>query len=137
MSPFPYPHIFIHLLTFYRRDDWAKFTNYRWFPFSDKVIEWFWTCVRSWPPAQRSRLLWFATGTTRVPINGFEDLQGPHGRLHFTIEWARGVNGLPTRHPSFNRIGLPSYTDYTSLERNLTSAVDAAHVSRRGIPIVD
>ena len=48
-------------------DDWTKFTDYRGYEVNDEVIQWFWKCVRSWPPERKSRLLQFATGTSRIP----------------------------------------------------------------------
>src|SRR5580658_3573706 len=66
-------HILIRLLRFHRRDDWAKFTVYCGYKSNDKVIRWFWGCVRSWPVVRRSSLLRFATGTSRLPIDGFRD----------------------------------------------------------------
>ena len=56
-------------------DDWIKFTDYRGYEKTDQVIEWFWQCIRSWPAERKSRLLQFTTGTSRVPVNGFKDLQ--------------------------------------------------------------
>jgi E3 ubiquitin-protein ligase NEDD4 len=55
----------IGVLIFHGRDDWAKFTEYRGYEVKDEVIQWFWKCVRSWPPEPQSRLLQFVTGTTR------------------------------------------------------------------------
>src|SRR6267154_3901089 len=124
MSPFPSLLILIHLLRFHRRDDWAKFTTYRGYKSNDRVIQWFWACVRSWPAVRRSRLLRFATGTTRIPINGFDGLQGPDGPLHFTIEKAGDPKQLPKSHTSSNRIDLPPYKNYATLEQNLTLAVE-------------
>lgn len=60
-------------------DDWTKFTDYRGYEKTDQVIEWFWQCIRSWPAERKSRLLQFTTGTSRVPVNGFKDLQGSDG----------------------------------------------------------
>jgi hypothetical protein len=57
------------------RDDWTKFTDYRGYERTDQVIEWFWQCLRSWPAERKARLLQFTTGTSRVPVNGFKDLQ--------------------------------------------------------------
>lgn len=117
-------HIFIDLLRFHRRDDWAKFTIYRGYKSNDKVIRWFWACVRSWSVVQRSRLLRFATGTSRLPIDGFKDLQGSDGSDGFTIAKAGDPKQLPKSHISLNRIDLPPYKNYASLEQNLTLAVE-------------
>ncbi|KAI0259936.1 HECT-domain-containing protein [Gloeopeniophorella convolvens] len=105
-------------------DDWTKFTDYRGYEVNDEVIQWFWQCVRSWPPERKSRLLQFATGTSRIPVNGFKDLQGSDGPRRFTIEKAGDPNQLPKSHTCFNRIDLPPYKDYASLEHKLTLAVE-------------
>ncbi|KAH9977291.1 HECT-domain-containing protein [Lactifluus volemus] len=105
-------------------DDWTKFTDYRGYEVNDEVIKWFWQCVRSWPPERKSRLLQFATGTSRIPVNGFKDLQGSDGPRRFTIEKAGDPNHLPKSHTCFNRIDLPPYKDYASLEQKLTLAVE-------------
>lgn len=53
----------------------------------------------------QSRLLQFTTGTSRIPVNGFKDLQGSDGPRRFTIEKAGEVTQLPKSHTCFNRIG--------------------------------
>ncbi|KAK1220738.1 hypothetical protein PQX77_016486 [Marasmius sp. AFHP31] len=105
-------------------DDWTKFTDYRGYEMNDEVIQWFWKCVRSWPPERKSRLLQFATGTSRIPVNGFKDLQGSDGPRRFTIEKSGDPSQLPKSHTCFNRIDLPPYKDYESLEQKLTLAVE-------------
>ncbi len=120
VSPFS-PYL-IHVLRFYQRDDWTKFTDYRGYEVNDEVIQWFWKCVRSWPTERKSRLLQFATGTSRIPVNGFKDLQGSDGPR------------------CFNRIDLPPYKDYASLEHKLTLAVECvllSHALRRYLPLIN
>ncbi|RCH91285.1 E3 ubiquitin-protein ligase pub1, partial [Rhizopus stolonifer] len=67
-------------------DDWKKHTDYRGYTEQDDVIQWFWKCIRSWDSEKKSRLLQFTTGTSRIPVNGFKDLQGSDGPRRFTIE---------------------------------------------------
>jgi len=105
-------------------DDWTKFTDYRGYEVSDEVIQWFWKCIRGWPPERKSRLLQFATGTSRIPVNGFKDLQGSDGPRRFTIEKSGDPSQLPKSHTCFNRIDLPPYKDYATLEQKLTLAVE-------------
>lgn len=105
-------------------DDWSKFTDYRGYEVNDEVIQWFWKCIRSWPPERKSRLLQFATGTSRIPVNGFKDLQGSDGPRRFTIEKSGDPSQLPKSHTCFNRIDLPPYKDYATLEQKLTLAVE-------------
>ncbi|KAK9459418.1 uncharacterized protein V1516DRAFT_687172 [Lipomyces oligophaga] len=105
-------------------DDWKRHTDYRGYSESDEVIQWFWKCVRSYKQEQRARLLQFTTGTSRIPVNGFKDLQGSDGPRRFTIEKAGETNALPKSHTCFNRVDLPAYKDYDSLVQKLTLAVE-------------
>jgi E3 ubiquitin-protein ligase NEDD4 len=116
----------IRVLRFIERDDWAKFTNYSGYEANDEVIQWFWKCVRSWPPERKSHLLRFATGTTRISVNGFKDLQDSDGLQRFTIEKAGDPGQLPKSHTSLNRIDLPPYKDYATLEDKLALVVERA-----------
>jgi E3 ubiquitin-protein ligase NEDD4 len=110
-------------------DDWTRFTDYRGYEKTDRVIEWFWTCLRSWPTERKARLLQFTTGTSRVPVNGFKDLQGSDGPRRFTIEKSGDPSGLPRSHTCFNRLDLPPYEDYESLERKLRFAIECVLLS--------
>ncbi|VEU22990.1 DEKNAAC104150 [Brettanomyces naardenensis] len=105
-------------------EDWKKHTDYRGYQESDEVIQWFWKCVAEWESDQRARLLQFTTGTSRIPVNGFKDLQGSDGPRRFTIEKAGDPDQLPKSHTCFNRVDLPPYTDYESLKKKLTMAVE-------------
>lgn len=84
-------------------DDWKKHTDYRGYQESDQVIQDFWKVIRTWDAEQKSRLLQFATGTSRIPVNGFKDLQGSDGPRRFTIEKAGEVNALPKSHTWYVR----------------------------------
>lgn len=79
-------------------DDWKKHTDYRGYTESDEVIQNFWQVVRSWDGEQKSRLLQFTTGTSRIPVNGFKDLQGSDGPRRFTIEKTGELTNLPKAH---------------------------------------
>ncbi|KAL9485017.1 hypothetical protein ACSS6W_003806 [Trichoderma asperelloides] len=84
----------------------------------------FWATVRSWDGEQKSRLLQFTTGTSRIPVNGFKDLQGSDGPRRFTIEKAGDLANLPKAHTCFNRIDLPPYKTLETLQQKLTIAVE-------------
>lgn len=79
-------------------DDWKKHTDYRGYQEQDEVIQSFWKIVRSWDAEQKSRLLQFTTGTSRIPVNGFKDLQGSDGPRRFTIEKSGDPAALPKSH---------------------------------------
>ncbi|KAG0234674.1 hypothetical protein BGW42_006294 [Actinomortierella wolfii] len=105
-------------------DDWKKHTDYRGYTEQDEVVQWFWKCVRSWDSEKKARLLQFTTGTSRIPVNGFKDLQGSDGPRRFTIEKAGEIGQLPKSHTCFNRIDLPPYKSYETLVQKLTLAVE-------------
>jgi len=105
-------------------DDWKKHTDYRGYTESDEVIQFFWQTIRSWDGEQKSRLLQFATGTSRIPVNGFKDLQGSDGPRRFTIEKAGEITNLPKAHTCFNRLDLPPYKTLEMLQGKLTIAVE-------------
>jgi len=105
-------------------DDWSKFTDYRGYDKEDQVISWFWQILRSWPPEQKARLLQFTTGTSRIPVNGFKDLQGSDGPRRFTIEKYGDSSKLPRSHTCFNRLDLPPYQDIKTLEDKLRLAIE-------------
>ncbi|KAF9348879.1 hypothetical protein BGX34_002196 [Mortierella sp. NVP85] len=105
-------------------DDWKKHTDYRGYTEQDEVVQWFWKCVRSWDSEKKARLLQFTTGTSRIPVNGFKDLQGSDGPRRFTIEKAGEIGQLPKAHTCFNRIDLPPYKSYDVLVNKLTLAVE-------------
>lgn len=105
-------------------EDWKKHTDYRGYQENDPVIQNFWKCIKEWDSEQKARLLQFTTGTSRIPVNGFKDLQGSDGPRRFTIEKAGESNQLPKSHTCFNRVDLPPYTDYETLKQKLTLAVE-------------
>jgi len=70
-------------------DDWRKHTVYRNYKDSDDVIKWFWQFVGTLDSENKTRLLQFATGTSRVPVNGFRELHGTnfmHSIVFFLTE---------------------------------------------------
>lgn len=81
-------------------------------------------CIRSWDAEQKSRLLQFATGTSRIPVNGFKDLQGSDGPRRFTIEKSGEETQLPKSHTCFNRLDLPPYKSFEALQGKLLWAVE-------------
>lgn len=105
-------------------EDWKKHTDYRGYQESDQVIQWFWQAISQWDSEQRARLLQFTTGTSRIPVNGFKDLQGSDGPRRFTIEKAGESDQLPKSHTCFNRVDLPPYKDFDSLQKKMTIAIE-------------
>ncbi|RKO99313.1 hypothetical protein CXG81DRAFT_1839, partial [Caulochytrium protostelioides] len=106
-------------------DDWRKNTEYRGYTEQDEVIQMFWRVVSAFEPEKKSRLLQFVTGTSRIPVNGFKDLQGSDGPRKFTLEKAVGDDSaLPKSHTCFNRLDLPPYRTAEALEQKLSMAIE-------------
>lgn len=80
-------------------DKWKANTVYEGYTLSSPQIQWFWRAVRSFDQEERAKLLQFATGTSKVPLEGFSELQGSNGVQKFQIHKEFGdVNRLPSAH---------------------------------------
>ncbi|KAI9911335.1 hypothetical protein PsorP6_008921 [Peronosclerospora sorghi] len=99
-------------------EDWKKHTDFKFFTHNFPTelelsnIMWFWEVVEEMKNEDRVRLLQFATGTSRVPAQGFKGLISSDGRVRrFNIAFA-GTNQsflFPKAHTCFNRLDLPVY----------------------------
>lgn len=85
-------------------DDWKVNTEYHNYSASSPQIQWFWRAVRSFDKEERAKLLQFVTGTSKVPLNGFKELEGMNGINRFNIHRDYGdKDRLPSSHTCFNR----------------------------------
>ena len=94
-------------------DDWKGNTEYHNYNSASHQIQWFWRAVRSFDKEERAKLLQFVTGTSKVPLNGFKELEGMNGVSRFNIHRDYGnKDRLPSSHTCFNRkFTHPSRTD--------------------------
>ncbi|CAH0724146.1 unnamed protein product, partial [Brenthis ino] len=107
--------------------DWRANTLYKGdYHANHLVVQWFWRVVLSFSNEMRSRLLQFATGTSRVPMNGFKELYGSNGPQLFTIEKWGSPDNYPRAHTCFNRIDLPPYESYQQLREKLVKAIEGS-----------
>ena len=79
-------------------EDWKKNTNYVGYSAQDQVVQWFWKAVETYDGEMRARLLQFVTGTSKVPMNGFSELQGSQGPRKFAINKYGEASSLPRAH---------------------------------------
>lgn len=85
-------------------DDWKNHTEYHNYQAASPQIQWFWRAVRSFDKEERAKLLQFVTGTSKVPLNGFGQLEGMNGFSRFNIHRDYGnKERLPSSHTCFNR----------------------------------
>uniref|UniRef100_K3WCL7 HECT-type E3 ubiquitin transferase n=1 Tax=Globisporangium ultimum (strain ATCC 200006 / CBS 805.95 / DAOM BR144) TaxID=431595 RepID=K3WCL7_GLOUD len=115
--------------------DWHAHSEVRWIklekpsPAEHRVLEWFWEILAAFTAEERARLLQFATGTSRVPVQGFKALMSSDGRVRrFTIQFVqRGpppTGLMPKGHTCFNRIDLPLYHTMEELMNYLTLVIN-------------
>lgn len=90
------------------------------FTASSKIIKWFWEIVHAYEDKDKKRLLFFATGSDRVPIGGLS-------KLSFTIS-KNGPDSmrLPTSHTCYNTLMLCTYSTKERLEERLLTAIGNA-----------
>ena len=85
-------------------DDWKANTEYHTYTTASPQIQWFWRAVRSFDKEEQAKLLQFVTGTSKVPLNGFKELEGMNGFSKFNIHKDYGnKERLPSSHTCFNR----------------------------------
>ncbi|KAL8679036.1 MAG: hypothetical protein Q9186_004664 [Xanthomendoza sp. 1 TL-2023] len=126
-------------------DDWKNHSEYHNYSASSSQIQWFWRAVRSFDKEERAKLLQFVTGTSKVPLNGFSQLEGMNGFSRFNIHRAYGnKDRLPSSHTCFNRqstppsdlthsiltdgmaeLDLPEYDSYEQLRHQVYTAMTA------------
>lgn len=126
-------------------DEWKNNTEYHNYSASSSQIQWFWRAVRSFDKEERAKLLQFVTGTSKVPLNGFKELEGMNGVSKFNIHRDYGnKDRLPSSHTCFNRkfclllnmiptqtlilfteLDLPEYESYEDLRQRLYTAMTA------------
>ena len=110
-------------------DDWKRFTTYRGRfkapKETHKVVKWFWEIVEEMDQSTRGQLLQFATGSEKVPVQGFEGLQGDDGAMmHFSIESTTMDSSVfPRAHTCFNRLELPLYRSKEDMMKFMTEAI--------------
>ncbi|KAI0161513.1 hypothetical protein GGR57DRAFT_360740 [Xylariaceae sp. FL1272] len=105
-------------------DDWKSNTEYHNYTPSSPQIQWFWRALRSYDKEEVAKLLQFVTGTSKVPLNGFKELEGMNGVNRFNIHRDYGnKDRLPSSHTCFNQLDLPEYESYEILRAQLLKAI--------------
>ena len=117
-------------------DDWQRSTQYEPASFaSSEQVRWLWATVRSLPAEEQSKLLFFCTGSARVPATGFGALMGYNGgQQRFTVARAHGAAAgrLPTASSCFNKLNLPAYGSEAELRAKLRQALSGAEGFHEG-----
>lgn len=94
-------------------------THYEGFEKSSPIIQAFWYILISiFTMDQKKRFLLFVTGSDRVPVGGFS-------QLNFSIS-RNGPDSdrLPSSHTCFNALLLPDYSDFIKMQDKLLTAME-------------
>ena len=107
--------------------DWKAHTEYTGgLSAASGAGSYFWRVIdNDFDDEQRTRMLQFVTGTSRLPAGGFKNLQGVDGKnKKFKLLGIGGNNDtVPISHTCFNRLDLPSYSSYEHARLVLTNLV--------------
>lgn len=111
--------------------DWKKHTVYKGSYSEDhSVIKWFWEIVEKMNEGDKEKLLQFATGSRRVPAEGFAGLRSSNGKTSkFVIDSAPYVPlkaQYVISHTCFNTIEVPNYPDRETMESSIRQIIDCA-----------
>ncbi|KAF9362900.1 hypothetical protein BGX34_005286 [Mortierella sp. NVP85] len=105
-------------------DEWKNNSEYQNYTPASPQIQNFWRAVRSFDQTERAKLLQFVTGTSKVPLGGFSQLQGISGIQKFQIHKDfSSTKRLPSAHTCFNQLDLPEYESYEELRQQLLVAI--------------
>lgn len=106
-------------------EDLKANTEYHKYTDNSLQIQWFWRTLRSFEQADRAKFLQFVTGTSKVPLQGFSQLEGMNGPQKFQIHRDdRSTDRLPCAHTCFNQLDLPAYETYDKLHAMLFKAIN-------------
>ncbi|KAG0340869.1 hypothetical protein BG000_010885 [Podila horticola] len=105
-------------------DEWKNCAEYQNYSPGSPQVQNFWRAVRSFDQTERAKLLQFVTGTSKVPLGGFAQLQGISGIQKFQIHKDfSSTKRLPSAHTCFNQLDLPEYETYEELRQQLLTAI--------------
>lgn len=83
-------------------------------------VQMFWLAFRKMRMEERSEVLSFVTGSSRMPLDGFDP------QFTITRDSSTPLSGLPSAHTCFNQLVLPPYESQSSLEEKLNRALKEA-----------
>ncbi|MDP2434831.1 MAG: HECT domain-containing protein, partial [archaeon] len=85
------------------------------------TIQNFWKLFHAWPLEKQKKLLFFITGSDRIPFEGVSELVLVIDR---PIDFHGGVSQLPVAHACFNQLVLPDYANIQILDEKLSIAIE-------------
>ena len=87
-----------------------------------RVVKMFFSMLKGWSQAKLAKLLWFITGSSQLPVDGFDGLK--KAGLTIQIERAVKSNRIPEAHTCFAILDLPEYPAIEIMEEMFSLALD-------------
>lgn len=104
--------------------DLKKNTEYNGWKATDPEVEWLWNILFSLSRSEKAAFLQFVTGSAKVPLGGFAELQGMRGSQKFGIHKVGGSSEtLMSAHTCFNSLDLPKYESEEKMKEKLLYAI--------------
>jgi len=105
--------------------DLKQNTEYQGWKATDPEIVWFWNIILNLSRSEKAAFLQFVTGSSKVPLVGFAELQGMRGIQKFSIHKAGGssTDALMCAHTCFNSLDLPKYESEDKMKEKLLYAI--------------
>eukprot|EP00929_Paragymnodinium_shiwhaense_P085388 TRINITY_DN45797_c1_g2_i1.p1 TRINITY_DN45797_c1_g2~~TRINITY_DN45797_c1_g2_i1.p1 ORF type:complete len:629 (-),score=153.65 TRINITY_DN45797_c1_g2_i1:104-1990(-) len=97
-------------------DDWREHSRRD----EGEIHDWFWEVVKEMSQEERCMLLHFATGSSRLPLGGFQDLDPV---FKVDVSPSNDSDHLPHAHTCFNQLVLMDYKSKEQLQAKLLLAV--------------
>jgi len=105
--------------------DLKRNTEYQGYKATDKEIGWFWNIMFSLTRSEKAGFIQFVTGSSKVPLEGFSQLQGMRGTQKFSIHKdGRSASALMSAHTCFNALDLPVYKSEEEMREKLLYAIN-------------
>jgi hypothetical protein len=102
-------------------DDWKSHTYGNITSMENaQLFGWFWEIVEEMNIEQRTKLLSYCCGSSRLPASGFSGLSPRPFNISVTGE---SIDNLPTAHTCFNQLQLPKYTSKDTMKEKLNRAI--------------
>ena len=95
-------------------EEWKENTEYgNGYNQFTNTIKWFWEVMSDLNQTQLSNFLLFSTGSGRVPLGGFAELESNRGNISKykinCVEYVPDIKNFIKAHTCFNRIDLPKF----------------------------
>lgn len=110
----------------YDLEDWKRHTVYKGYNQDSQSVQWLWEIVASFGSDHQATFLQFCTGSSRLPLEGFQGLQGSDGPRKFCVQRVEDVERLPSAHTCFNRLDLPPFPSLEVMRERLMLAMQGS-----------